>query len=357
MPKIYVGDFALCELFGLSANREVSVSFTWRGFLRRGKGNPDGWGVAWYADRRVFLVKEPRPSVKSPIARFLLSKVKGHVFISHVRWATEGGVNYVNTHPFVRKLHDYEWVFAHNGDVSGIMGSSEFRLKYYFPVGDTDSEYAFCYIMDNLRELGEEVSSIIKTSKIIWELANKIGDYGKFNFLLSNGEYLFSYMNRSGTLHYLLRHPPHRGYVKLEDEDFEVRLEEIKGPDEFAALIATKPLTSENWVPFELGCLYVFSSGDILLKVNGQGRLEYTLSSIEVEVLRLIRTSPRSVKLAFLSRELELSLNEAYSAVRMLVAKGFLRQDRRYPVPMDSPEARFFTEPRRREVIDLVILE
>ena len=303
----------MCELFGLSANRDVLVNFTWRGFLERGEIHYHGWGVAWYLNKGVCLVKEPRPASKSPIAKLLLSGVKSRIVISHVRFASQGEPAYINTHPFVRKLYKREWVFAHNGDVSGIMGSSEFRLKYYFPVGDTDSEYAFCYIMDNLRELSEEVNSIIKTSKTIWELADEIGDYGKFNFLLSNGGYLFAYMNRSGTLHYLLRHPPHRGCVKLEDEDIEVQLEEIKGPDEFAALIATKPLTSENWISFEPRCLYVFSNGDLLLKVSEQGRLEHKLSDVEVEVLRLVRTSPRSVKLTFLSRELGLSLKETYT--------------------------------------------
>jgi len=312
--------------------------------------------VAWYLNKGVCLVKEPRPASKSPIAKLLLSGVKSRIVISHVRFASQGEPAYINTHPFVRKLYKREWVFAHNGDVSGIMGSSEFRLKYYFPVGDTDSEYAFCYIMDNLRELSEEVNSIIKTSKTIWELADEIGDYGKFNFLLSNGEYLFSYMNRSGTLHYLLRHPPHRVYVKLEDEDFEVWLEEIKSPDEYAALIATKPLTNEEWVPLEPNSLYVLGDGSILLKVNNRGKLEHMLSETEVEVLRLVRTNPRSVELIRLSRALGLDLNHAYNIVRALIAKGFLRKDRRYLVPMNSPEARFFTEPKRRELIDTVVL-
>jgi len=193
------------------------------------------------------LVKEPRPASNSPIAKLLLSGVKGCIVVSHVRLASHGEPSYVNTHPFIRRLYGCEWVFAHNSDVSGIMGDSEFMLEYYFPIGDTNSDYAFCYIMDNLRRLGTGIGDIGRVSRVIWGLADKIGDYGKFNFLLSNGDYLFAYMNVSGTLYYLLRHPPHRGYVRLLDEDFEVRLEEIKKPNELAAIIATKPLTNEKW--------------------------------------------------------------------------------------------------------------
>jgi len=346
----------MCELFGLSANRDVSISFTWRGFLKRGRLNYHGWGVAWYLDKYVGLVKEPKPAHKSPIARLLVNGVEGHIVISHVRFASQGGPSYVNTHPFVRKLHDYEWVFAHNGDVSGIINKPGFKLKCYFPVGETDSEYAFCYIMDNLRKLGDDVESIIRVSRIIWNLANKIGSYGKFNFLLSNSDYLFAYMNRPNTLHYLLRHPSHKGRVKLIDEDFEVKLEEIKEPNELAALIATKPLTNEDWKPFELNTLYVFHKGDVIMKVNANGELEHMLSEIEADVLRYVRTSPHSVKLKDISKELKLNIDEVYRVIEKLIAKGFLRQHSRDLVPPNHPEARFYTEPNKREIIDTLIV-
>ena len=63
---------------------------------------------------------------------------------------------------------------------------------------------------------------------MLWELASKISAYWKFNFLLSNGGCRFAYMNQYGTLHYLLRHPPHMGRVRLADEDFEIKLKHIK---------------------------------------------------------------------------------------------------------------------------------
>jgi len=231
----------MCELFGLSSNRDVSVSFTWHGFVKRGRKHRDGWGVAWYVPkfhrrryigRGVALVKEPRPSVNSPIARLLEFGIKSNIVISHVRYATSGKPSYVNTHPFVRLLNDVEWVFAHNGDVKRI---KSVKLTHYHPVGETDSEHAFCYIMDNLVGIRNE-SELFRT---IFNVAREIGYYGSFNsfnFLMSNGTYLFAHTN-DGRLHYLLRHPPHRGYVRLiDDEDFGIQLEEMKGDNEFAVL-------------------------------------------------------------------------------------------------------------------------
>ncbi|MEM2335545.1 MAG: class II glutamine amidotransferase [Candidatus Bathyarchaeia archaeon] len=40
----------MCELFGFSCNKPVGVSFSWRGFLARGRFNRDSWGVTFYPD-------------------------------------------------------------------------------------------------------------------------------------------------------------------------------------------------------------------------------------------------------------------------------------------------------------------
>ncbi len=72
------------KLFALSSNKAVRISFSWRGFRKRGKKRRDGWGVAWYLDDGlVGLVKEPRPSVESPIARLIVRGVKSKIVISH----------------------------------------------------------------------------------------------------------------------------------------------------------------------------------------------------------------------------------------------------------------------------------
>lgn len=344
----------MCELFGLSANRDVPISFTWRGFIKRGKVHRDGWGVAWFFKDRLGLVKEPRPAPNSPIAKLLVNGVEGHIVISHVRWASRGDVRYVNTHPFVKVLKDREWVFAHNGDVSGIMYEPKFRLRHYHPTGSTDSEYAFCYIMDNLSKLGK-TDKLISVSKVLWRLAKEIGRYGKLNFLLSDGTYLFAYMNVEGTLHYLLRHPPHVGYAELVDEDFKVELSVIKAPDELAALIATEPLTTEKWVPLEPETLYVFSDGDLLLKVSSSGDIKVMLSDIDIKVLECVRGSIHRLSLKSIADELGIDLSEVYESVEKLVLRRLLKQDSRDKVPLRHPKATVYTVKSKRGFIDELI--
>ncbi len=43
----------MCELFAMSFNQPVRPSISFNGFRRRGKQNPDGWGLALYPDKLV----------------------------------------------------------------------------------------------------------------------------------------------------------------------------------------------------------------------------------------------------------------------------------------------------------------
>ena len=94
---------------GVNANKDVNINFTWRGFVRKGRLNPHGWGIGWYltaanGKRPASVIKQPIPAYKSKNALTLPKlNIWSQVIISHVRYATSE-INYLNTHPFVRKI-------------------------------------------------------------------------------------------------------------------------------------------------------------------------------------------------------------------------------------------------------------
>jgi len=287
-----------------------------------------------------------RPAPESPIAKLMVQGVEGRVIISHVRYATAGGLSYVNTHPFIKRFLGKDWAFAHNGDVSRFFRRFG-RPRRCAVVGETDSEAAFCRIIEEVGRAGGVRDLVVR----VWGVAAELSRYGKFNFLLSDGDYLIAHMSEPGTLHYVLRHPPHRGVVRLVDEDFEVRLEEMKAPDEYAAVIATYPLTDEDWEPMEVGTLYVFTSGDLLLQVT-EGEPRLVLSEDEKAVLAAIRGSPRSAALERIAKEVGAPIEEVYRVVARLRNKGLVRQHSRDVVPPNHPRARYFTNPDIRDLIN-----
>jgi len=182
--------------------------------------------------------------------------IKSDNVIAHIRKATQGRVALQNTHPFVRELWGRYWVFAHNGDLQGFHP----RLHGAFrPVGDTDSEHAFCWLMQELAKAHASVPGVDELSATLRELVPQVARHGNFNLLLSNGEALWAHA--STRLHYLVRRHPF-GHATLHDEDLTVNFARETTPDDRVAVIATEPLTDdEAWTPFAAGELRVFVDG------------------------------------------------------------------------------------------------
>jgi glutamine amidotransferase len=177
--------------------------------------------------------------------------------IAHIRKATQGRVALENTHPFVRELWGRYWVFAHNGDLRGFRP----RLHGAFrPVGDTDSELAFCWLMQELAKAHAGVPTVAELSRTLRELLPLPAAHGSFNLLLSNGQALWAH--GSTRLYSLLRRHPF-GAAKLADEDLSIDFAPLTTPQDRVALVATEPLTAgEAWEAFAPGELRVFCAGD-----------------------------------------------------------------------------------------------
>ena len=283
----------MCELLGINANKNVNINFTWRGFVKKGEENPNGWGIGWYqeirdGERIVSVIKQPIKATKSKIALAVPKlNIEGKIIISHVRKATSE-IMYLNTHPFVRRIFSVnqydEWMFAHNG----VLHNVESLPKQLKPLGTTDSEAAFCYIMENL----SGIATIKELFTKLYELLDELSGYGTLNVLMSNGRYLFAYSHYPGKgMWFLRRHPPHKSYVRLLDEDFRVSLGDTKAEDEYAFLVATKRLTNEPWEKMTPKRLYIFRDGALLLKVGD--KIEPMIERNLVEILREVYNNKR----------------------------------------------------------------
>ncbi|MEO7954451.1 MAG: class II glutamine amidotransferase, partial [Polaromonas sp.] len=152
------------------------------------------------------------------------------------------------------------WVFAHNGNLVDFSP----RLHGSFrPVGSTDSERAFCWIMQELAKSHADLPSVQELSITLRELAARIAKHGTFNFLLSNGQALWAHASTS--LVYVERRHPFT-HATLSDEDVRVNFAEQTQPTDRVAVVVTAPLTTnETWTAFAPGELKVFQDG-VLVK-------------------------------------------------------------------------------------------
>ncbi|MCL1474325.1 class II glutamine amidotransferase [Argonema antarcticum] len=251
----------MCQLLGMNCNVPTDICFSFEGFSARGgktDEHRDGWGIAFFEGLGCRIFLDPKPSVSSPIADLVKCyPIHSTHVIAHIRKATQGKIALENCHPFCRELWGRYWVFAHNGNLV------DFDFKstgFYKPVGNTDSEKAFCLILETWRQRFpggkppmRELYAVLK------EITTTLAEKGVFNYLLSDGEHFFAY--GSTKLFYILRQAPFAA-AHLIDEDVTVDFQELTTPSDRVAVIATTPLTdNEVWTQIEPGELLVFQDG------------------------------------------------------------------------------------------------
>ncbi|MCA9712326.1 MAG: class II glutamine amidotransferase, partial [Myxococcales bacterium] len=181
----------MCQLLGVSSSSSAWLALRWTEFMARGSasgGNPDGWGVAAQLDDDVSLVREPEPAASSEAVRFLESNgPPSRLIVSHIRRATQGARSLANTQPFVRRLWGRAHVFAHNGSVDlPDPGSAEAWTR---PIGQTDSERAFCVLLSRLAPLWRSGSTppLDERVAVVDALAAELRGRGAVNFLYWDG--------------------------------------------------------------------------------------------------------------------------------------------------------------------------
>lgn len=252
----------MCQLLGMNCNTPTDIMFSFEGFRRRGgitDHHADGFGIGFFEGRGVRLFHDDKPSANSPVADLVRGyQIKSENVIAHIRKASQGQTSLANTHPFMRELWGGYWLFAHNGHLHDFFPEQDF----YRSVGDTDSERAFCHILNTLRRRFDTRPDDETLFAALTELTHGIRRHGLFNFMLSNGDCLFAHA--STLLHYIVRKAPF-GKARLLDDDVTVDFAEVTTPTDKVAVIATLPLTrDEQWLQLSVNELVMFREGDIV---------------------------------------------------------------------------------------------
>ena len=219
----------MCRLFGLHAGINVVTATFWLldapdNLAAQSKRNPDGTGLGVFDG-------EGRPQVrKQPIAAWQdtdfateAHEMTGTTFIAHVRYATTGSHDVVNTHPFLQDGR----ILAHNGVVEGLDVLDE-RLHELgiadLVLGQTDSERVFALITASIRANGGDVTAGV-VDAMGWLAANV--EIYAVNLLLSTATDVWA-----------LRYPDtHELYVSdrresPQDRQFQLRTKRIRADSE-----------------------------------------------------------------------------------------------------------------------------
>lgn len=253
----------MCQLLAMSCNTSAAISFSFTGFAERGgrtDHHADGWGIGFYEASGCRSFHDDAPACSSSLAAFVKTyPIKARIVIAHIRKATQGVVGLSNCHPFQREWLGRQWLFAHNGDLRQWRGPLTGSVQ---PVGRTDSEHAFCWMLERLRAQFPDQTNPpgwAALAPAFAALAGECAAHGNFNVTLSDGRALF--VHCSSQLYVLRREYPFP-VAQLVDCDMRLDLSERNHREDKIIIVATAPLTEdEPWEKLQPGESRVFEDG------------------------------------------------------------------------------------------------
>lgn len=249
----------MCELLGISVDPPASMGLLFKAFRPRAAENVSGWGIGWYASDGLQIVKDTQRADQSDAADALADDPPSSgTFVIHVRAATVGSVSRVNTHPFTATLGNKQWLFAHNGTIRNL---DRLDTGHFQPKGQTDSEVAFHYLLTRITKIGDEATDDDVAHEILTG-ARELSADGKANFLMTDGATMYAYHDGHKTLHYVERQA--QGAMRVADDaDYTIDLRAGAAAAGRAVVIASVPLTDENWTKCEPGEFLICRQGKL----------------------------------------------------------------------------------------------
>ncbi len=140
----------MCRLFGMSGGPHRVAATFWLldaqdSLSKQSYREPDGTGLGWYDEHDApQIAKQPIAAHADREFATEAREVHSRTFIAHIRYATTGGLEMKNTHPFEIDNR----LFAHNGVIDDLpkleaeLGPDGMQAVR----GDTDSERFFALI-------------------------------------------------------------------------------------------------------------------------------------------------------------------------------------------------------------------
>ncbi len=266
----------MCELFAMSSRYPADVSFSLESFSRHGgltAPHKDGWGIAFHDGYDVRLFRDTSPASNSPTVNFIQQNAfSSKIVLSHIRLATQGEVALRNTQPFQRELCGRVHLFTHNGDLPGIEGKLPLQGCNYRPIGDTDSEHAFCLLLQKMEALWLKYSNpdLEQRHQILSDFARSIRPMGPANFIYSDGEYLFLHGHKRTQPGEEKPRPPGLYWLcrtcdaKSKNLPIDGLILTSTTRGQKAIMAASVPLTEENWIPLGDGEILICKDGEVM---------------------------------------------------------------------------------------------
>ena len=150
----------MCRLFGFRSNVPTrthrSLLEAENAVASQARQHSDGWGIGYYLGQDPYLFRSARGAAEDDRFQRFSERLRSETFLVHVRRATVGVTDELNSHPFRYGA----WMFAHNGTIFGFDAIQSKILNEIIPefvplmFGTTDSERFFYFLLSHIVRAG-----------------------------------------------------------------------------------------------------------------------------------------------------------------------------------------------------------
>lgn len=269
----------MCELLAMSCRYPARLTVSLAALAGRARlpsRNQDGWGLAFYQGKDIARYRDSTSADGHPLVDWLMHHGPDtKTAIGYIRHSTQGDISLANTGPFVRELNGRIHTFVHNGN---LRCSDDFRAhasNRFLPVGETDSELAFCELLERIAALpchAGTLATLDARMEALADMARQFRDCGPSNFLYADGDALFVHADQR-------YQGPERGISPPALHLFECSSCDIPGLVCDAAptdgtdaqrviMLATTPLSRHPWQALDRGQLLSLRDGVVVARAR-----------------------------------------------------------------------------------------
>ncbi|MFT6834873.1 MAG: putative glutamine amidotransferase, partial [Francisellaceae bacterium] len=267
--KFVFGGIILSEILLISSDGLSSPSIKLKHQCQGNLKEAYSWGFGWYPNDKLaaIIAKDPDSKNSEVLTNALTewSSFRSSVFLSKVKESSKG-YSHHETQPFSRSFAGRDWLFSHNGTLDKTKMEKLFtkRSRFLEPLGKTDSELAFCFLMSKILENDfGKLSEIPNTTLQDWFL--QLDRLGGFDILLSDGSTTVCYHGSTSPerLFYSRLQPPeHPTYFESDSAWFD--LSDPRDIHRTYFIVSSSQFHSGNWYQIQPRQLLIIRKGTLI---------------------------------------------------------------------------------------------
>ena len=231
--------------------------------------HPLGWGMAWYPnDNQAAIIKKDPAARGTDVAMESLAdwnNFRSSVFFCKAKGAARG-YTYNETQPFSRSFAGQDWLFMHNGDLDRhkLAAMHEDKSRLLEPLGNTDSELAFCYLLGKIMVTdARKLSDVPNDMLLSW--FEQLDELGSADMCITDGITLACFYGTKSQrkLYYSRLVPPEYAH-DFNAETMQMHLHDPRDTYRTALIISSSGFDAGSWLPMQPGQLIIAKRGAIV---------------------------------------------------------------------------------------------